>query len=295
MQDIDLSQFEPVTDPDLIALAETPQKDINKGLNGAPPMSASVSNYINGLRDQSQSASNSLTQYQRAAEVLARSKMTPTRAAQVESAIPQEGGGLTGALGALFRRTINGVDEQEIADFQYLQGLQSGQVLDRQIEQKGPQTESDALRLKLTEISPFKSMAANAEVISDGALRSRLLSRKAPFYVAWHNKYGMNGVDEHGRTADDVWLSVLEAAKSNLGTQEDLRGSGLPALGPQDLNEYRALQQSGATPEELQTFVLNKTGGRGRLANAEEIAGARFVPGKSDKPEYEGWSVERVN
>lgn len=295
MQDFDLSQFEPVTDPNLIALAETPQKDINTGLNGDTPMSASVSNYINALRDQSQSAANSLGQYHRAAEALGRSRMTPTRAAQIESAIPEEGGGLTGALGALFRRTINGVSEREIADFQYLQGLQSGQVLDRQTEQKGPQTESDAVRLKLTEISPFKSPAANRDVISDGALRSRLLSRKAPFYVAWHNKYGLNGVDEHGRTADDVWLSVLDDARRNLAAQEQLRTSGQPTLGPQDLNEYRALQQSGASPEQLQTFILNKTGGRGRLANAEEISGGRFVPGVSDQVSYDGWSVERVN
>jgi len=247
--------------------------------------------YLNDLREQGASGANALSQYQKAAAAIERSEITPYRAAQIESTIPQEGSGFS--AGQRWNRFIYGVDDQEVSDFQYLNGLTSAQVLDRQMEQKGPQTESDAARLKLTEISPFKSQAANAEVIGDGVLRSRMLAGKAPFYTRWANRYGLNGLDPQGRSADDVWLNALDEAQTELRTKREARAQTGTALSADDLAAYRRLAARGASPEKLRNFVRERTGGE--LVNADAVANARDRgAGVRTDVQYEGFTIKRV-
>src|SRR3546814_9213428 len=97
-------------------------------------------------------------------------------------AIHEEGGGFGDTIGAatvgVARGLFGGLQEQTITDFQNLKGLQSGRVLEQQIAQKGPQTESDAARMKLTEIIPYRTKAANQEIIASGALKAAAAARK---------------------------------------------------------------------------------------------------------------------
>src|SRR3546814_9981784 len=106
---------------------------------------------------------DSLSQYRRAAGSIDRLGTGPWRGKVLDMAIPEEGGGFGDTIGAATvggaMGLFGGLPEQTITDFQNLKGLQSGRVLKQQIAQKGPQTESDAARMKLTEISPSRTKA----------------------------------------------------------------------------------------------------------------------------------------
>src|SRR3546814_20579786 len=67
--------------------------------------------------------------------------------------------------------------------------------------------------MKLTEISPYRTKAANQEIIASGALKAAAAARKAPFYTQWVNKHGLNGLDPQGRSVDQVWNGVLADAQ----------------------------------------------------------------------------------
>jgi len=41
-----------------------------------------------------------------------------------------------------------------------------------------------------------------------------LAKRKLPFMQKWANKYGLNGVDAQGRTADEVWRQTADRVYS---------------------------------------------------------------------------------
>jgi hypothetical protein len=95
-------------------------------------------------------------------------------------------------------------------DFQRLKGLGAERVLEEQKPQKGPQTDSDAARMALAEISPYKTPEVNAQIIKAGDAKAVRAARRAPFYTAWANKYGLNNVNEKGQSVEDAYQESLK-------------------------------------------------------------------------------------
>lgn len=91
-------------------------------------------------------------------------------------------------------------------DYQTLLGLQNQSVLNAQLAQKGPQTESDAIRMKLAGVSPNKDVRPNAQLLAEGQYDAQLKQGRPAFYEWWANKYGStHALGKNGKTADEVW------------------------------------------------------------------------------------------
>lgn len=181
----------------------------NGGSNKGGGLSVQDNKALNDMRPENASALSVNRDYREVAKTLDRSKMTPARAKWLETWIPRENGGLFDMIGGAIGERF--LDPQTVTDFQTLRGLQSKRVMDAQIAQKGPQTEADAARLQLAEVSPFKTKGANVGVMLRGMADATLAKRKLPFFQQWANKYGLNGVNERGETADQSWRNVTEA------------------------------------------------------------------------------------
>lgn len=191
--------------------ATTPAQ--NKG-----KLSVQDNKFLNELRPASQAGIDAQNEYYRAAQAIDRFKPSPWRGKLHDMALPQENGGMGDALGAAVMgpilRGVGVVTPQSVDDFQTLKGLQSERVLSTQLAQKGPQTESDAARMQLSEISPYKSKKANVAVIDAGMRKATLGANKADFYTRWVSKYGLNGLDEGGRSVDNAWFEVSRTARN---------------------------------------------------------------------------------
>jgi len=174
------------------------------------PISPADAQTIKGFMEQAQGASGVSRTLGNAAVAIDRLGTGPMRAKMLSAAIPEEGGGFLDTVGgALFGGLVS---KQEQDDWQTLQALQNEAVLGKQIEQKGPQTDSDALRMKLASISPYKTGKANAEVVGSTMLGSELLKHKPDFYTKWANKYGsLSAVSPGGQTVNSAW----EAAQAD--------------------------------------------------------------------------------
>lgn len=107
-------------------------------------------------------------------------------------------------------------DEKQ-ADYQRLTGLQNARVLNSQIEQKGPQTESDAIRMKLTEISPNKAPRVNAQILADAQFESMMAQRRPGFFTYWANQFGsLNALNPQGKSAEQVWNEAYQQGLSKM-------------------------------------------------------------------------------
>lgn len=187
---------------------------------GKPPASASSGGgsggltpgdrqFLNQLSTEAASAADTARYYERARGAVRKLKPGPYRGRFLQMATPEEGGGALDTLGSIViggpARLTGAISKDETDAYQILRGLQSEQVLSKQLLQKGPQTESDAARLQLTEISPSKSREANEAIISNGLQRTNRIRARAAFYTNWSNKYGLHGQNEQGQSADEVW------------------------------------------------------------------------------------------
>ena len=178
------------------------------GQGGQRGLSVQDNKALNEMREGHGTALKVNRDYREVARSLDRADLTPAKAAWLETWIPREGGGLMDTVGGLIGERF--LDPQTVTDFQNLRALQSKRVMDAQVEQKGPQTEADAARLQLTEVSPYKSKGANLAVMKRGMADAVLAKRKLPFFQKWANQYGVNGLDPSGRTADDVWRTISD-------------------------------------------------------------------------------------
>lgn len=175
----------------------------------APKLSNPAQSFLNTLSQQAAEAAETSRIYDTSKKSIESLNPGPNRGRFLEVATPEENGGVLDTLGAIAvgapARVLGAITQPETDAYQQLRGLQSKQVLSEQLLQKGPQTESDAARLMLTEISPMKSKEVNEDIINRGQWKAKRVQAKATFYAKWANKYGLNGVSEHGNTADQVW------------------------------------------------------------------------------------------
>lgn len=191
---------------------------------GAGTVDKQAQMFLNKLSTEAQSAAEVGRLYDRAEGALKKVKPGPYRNRLLLSpAIPEDNGGILDAIsGATLggvARAIGAVTPEEVSAYQTVRGIQSGGVLEKQLAQKGPQTESDAARLMLTEISPGKDAAANDEIIRAGRQKIKRDQAKATFYTKWANKYGLNGTNPEGETADQIWARSSDYIVKKLDQQ----------------------------------------------------------------------------
>lgn len=159
---------------------------------------------LNKIRDRVGEASGLTRDYRAAMKLLPR--IEPSRVPLMNSVLPQEDGGIMNYVSSkLFGGSVTPRERQDYQDFR---AIQSGQVLSKQQQQTGPQTESDAARMKLAGIQASNDLQANVPVLMRGTADAILAERQMKFFTNWANKYGLNGVGPRGQTADDAWNKV---------------------------------------------------------------------------------------
>lgn len=184
-----------------------------KSGGGGGKLSAQTEKFLNELSTQAGAANETQRLYEQAQGDINTLRPGPNRGRFLEMAIPEEGGGVLDTLGAVVvggpARLLGAIDQKDVDAYQRLRGLQAGNVLTRQLEQKGPQTESDAARLALTELSPNKSTQVNKSVIQTGIAKTRRAQAKAAFYRMYANKWGsLQATTPHGYTVDQIWNTM---------------------------------------------------------------------------------------
>lgn len=101
--------------------------------------------------------------------------------------------------------------EQDRTDYQTMLALQNQAVLNAQLAQKGPQTESDAARMKLTAFSPNKASAENTRTLTEALYDTQMRRRKLDFYTKWANKNGsLSALNKDGKSADQIWNEAYD-------------------------------------------------------------------------------------
>lgn len=169
----------------------------------------------------------------------------PERARDVKRSMVTEDDGLLEQLGRNVYGTVAGISDQDIADYQDLDRLRQSRVATIQAEQKGPQTESDALRYMKSTFGPDKSVEVNARSLAEANYNAVLDKRKPDFYTKWANNFGsLSAVNPQGKTADEVWQ---EAAQ---------KGWQAFTQGPQGRKLY-GQQQKGRKPPPRKRPVLD--------------------------------------
>lgn len=212
------------------------------------PISKEDMDVINGLRESLGNIDEALQYTRDAAPIIDRFKPGPNRAEIVGSAIPERGSGITGTIGSTLRRTIGGVSQKDIADYQALQRYANFQVAQKQLEQKGPQTESDAMRLMMTGISPDKLPKVNAKIVADAVFRGEIAKQKPDFYLKWANRNGSLGSLENGKSVDQAWNELVKQRTQKFNAKPTIRGlrEGVPKGKPKMDSEVEGyLRQYG--------------------------------------------------
>lgn len=171
---------------------------------------------LNELNAQAASAAETRNQVLAARQASRRLRPGPYRGMFLDAAIPEEGGGILDRVGALVvgapASLLGAIDQQDVEDYTTLKGIGSERVLEEQIKQKGPQTESDAARLAATEISRYKPDSVNLEKSNRSLALSDRVERRARFYTEWAHKYGLNGLDPQGRSVEEAFQQAIANA-----------------------------------------------------------------------------------
>lgn len=135
----------------------------------------------------------------------------PERARDVKRSMVTEDDGLAEQLGRNIYGAVAGVSDQDVSDYQDLDRLRQSRVATIQAEQKGPQTESDALRYMKSTFGPDKSVEVNARSLAEANYNAVLDKRKPDFYTKWANNFGsLSAVNRQGKTADEVWQEAAQ-------------------------------------------------------------------------------------
>ena len=168
--------------------------------------------FLNTMRENTGSIGETISLL-RNAETLSK-RMDPETARWAKWGTVEDGGGFMDWLGA---KIFGGATTaQQKDDYQNLTAHQNDAVLLKQMAQKGPQTESDAVRMQLATLSPFKLKGPNSTIIGNAALNAFLAQRKPEFYTKWANQNGgLNSPDKKGRTVDQAWRQVQNMAAQN--------------------------------------------------------------------------------
>lgn len=174
--------------------------------NQQNPISVEDQKYINKQRETVGDMPRLIRDITGAARAVDRFQPAPGRGTMIGAGVPEDNDWLPTVLAKkLYGMTLG---DQEKKDYQTITGLQNQQVLNSQIPQKGPQTESDALRMKLANISPNKNVGPNAVILAESQYDAMMAQNRPEFYTRWANRLGsVNAMDKQGRTAGEVWAA----------------------------------------------------------------------------------------
>lgn len=173
------------------------------------PISETDQKFINEMRTGTGDMTTLLRDITAAQTAVDRFQPGPDKGALYENLVPEENDWLPTVGVKKLGRFVAGIDDQGIKDYQRLKSLQESRVLQNQQAQKGPQTESDALRMKLADISPSKDSSVNAAILAEAQFDALMNQQEPEFYTKWANKYGsVNAKNKQGRTAGEVWAEA---------------------------------------------------------------------------------------
>lgn len=168
---------------------------------------------LNNLNQQAGDAAEVHQIYRRAAGAVSRLKTGPFRGALLDATVPTEQTSGLGRVGAALLSPITRwtglVSGQDVNDYQTIKGLQSERVQALQRLQKGVQTEGDAARYMLGDISPNKTVDVNNAVVKAGDAKAVRVQGRAAFYTKWANDHGLNGVDENGDSVESAYQKSI--------------------------------------------------------------------------------------
>jgi hypothetical protein len=182
-----------------------------RGLTGSNAnLSPDDQKFLNRLADEASGANETARIYDRATGLVKSLKTGPWRNSLLLSpAVPEDKGGILDTIGSVVvggpARATGALTPKEISAYQELKALTNQQVLEKQIQQKGTQTEGDAARMMLTDISPGKNVDVNLNIIGNGRFKAQRVQAKSQFYNQWAQKYGLHGSNEQGLSADAYW------------------------------------------------------------------------------------------
>lgn len=169
---------------------------------------------LNEMSVQANDAAEVERIYRRAANDIRQFHTGPYRGRFMQMMTPDDQGGVLDTIGGVvgaIPRAVGAITKKDTDTYQRLQSLQQYRVLGEQTRQKGVQTEGDAARIKLAEISPSKTMDANMDIINNGLARMQRVQARASFYQQWAHKYGLHGANEQGQNVDQVWANNADA------------------------------------------------------------------------------------
>lgn len=205
---------------------EIKQRDVRQN-----PISDRDQTLINGMRGQQGDLSGVLRDIAAAQDAVKRFSPSPARGRLFSMGVPEEDDwAVTAAAKNLFGLAL---PDQDKEDYQRLVGLQSQGVLNSQIAQKGPQTESDAARMKLANVSPNKDVRVNADILAEQQYDTLMKQSRAGFYETWANNLGStHAINGQGKTADQVWAEQYDRGLRQMREKTNARRStGAPRKG----------------------------------------------------------------
>lgn len=133
--------------------------------------------------------------------------------------------------------------EQGKQDYQTLRGLQNQGVLNAQLAQKGPQTESDAARMKLVGVSPNKATGTNAQLLAEQQYDTMMKNQRPAFFEYWANKLGStHALNGARKSADQVWTEQYQRGLQQMRNGPGYRAAqGRPTAAPRKQPQARFL------------------------------------------------------
>ena len=141
-----------------------------------------------------------------AAAAVDRFKPAPGKGTSYSWAVPEDNDWPVTAWAKNTIADIAGIPQESREAYQTLTGLQNQNVLNAQIAQKGPQTESDAIRMKLAGVSPNKDVLPNAQLLAEQNYDTRMKLERPAFYAYWANQLGStHALNGQQKSADAVW------------------------------------------------------------------------------------------
>lgn len=192
---------------------------------------------LNDLSAQAASAAETRQIYDQTKDVIRRFQPNPWKGTIMDIAVPDEKSGFLGRIGAAVvggpAQLFGAITPQDIDDYQLLRSRQQERVGTRQLEQKGMQTESDAARYMLADISPMKSTNTNLQIADLGTAKAARVQARVSFYSRWRQKYGsLQAVDERGRAVEQAFQDTLQYYKDQITSGRINRNVGPSNPGP---------------------------------------------------------------
>lgn len=167
---------------------------------------------IDRMRQDGEIGRRAAMELRNAATAVDRFRTGPERARDVKRSLVTEDDSIPEQIGRNIYGFAAGVSDQDIADYQDLDRYRQARVATIQQEQRGVQTESDALRYMKSTFGPDKPGKVNARALAEATYNARLDARKPTFYTKWANRHGsISALDQNGRSADQVWNSNAKA------------------------------------------------------------------------------------